>query len=901
MTKIVGKKTNDGKRGGNLLGKPHDDTQGRPVGGIKAVVTDNNNQPVELEGGEVIINKAASKKHWKELSRINQSAGNGVPIGPPVDPHESDPDEYKKGGKIEFNPNKVPNKWILKYAENIKANHKNVWDLGGNIFGNEAFTNLKRVADRGYWLDSEKWMMIKWRSYVARHKKDFRIAGVIAMLKWVDKVDKGWPYMKQLIEAEIKKRSNKKKLGGKTSKKDEIECYSCSWSWDKADGGDDMYVCHNCGEDNEHKYKKGGKTHKEKYNTKYNHPKGESHSLKDISKETGVGMKGIQQIYNKGIGAYKTNPSSVRDNVKSKEQWAQARVYSAVTGGKAAKVDAKELKMETGGNITVNGDEYKVGDGGRWNGNKVLDIMITKITGSSVFFQDLTNYKDVRKKKVDFNKLYVPDGKMLPTKAQKKASTSTPKSTPKPAPAKKGPGKSWDSVLKYYQAEFKDVVVESVNSKSKGTFFNKGDNYTFKITRHTTKSFGVYFVNATMQEMGIRYNNADFKQKAEEFFNTGVWEFSSSRTGKVKLEDSSRFTPTSPTGSTGFDIWERFTKAVEGKSFECVKNENNNSRIFVGNEYVFKTIDYNRNTDVLKFDIYTEDSNSYCLTSQSLIKQFNFNVRKIEQGKRFVVWDEDRKYKLIFQEEVEREEGPDIKQFSELIMNKIWMIKGAPEGNFEPFSAGQSFYVTNVDNYPTRKEVIVIMSTTDQKDMVTTIMSYYDVDYEIQELTRKTNRTNYNNRLMISGTVFELNTIAQPPQPKAPAKKGPRKKFPEPKREPFNKKTDYFKLFKTYLGEGAKELTPTDVATKTNLAYLEIAKSPTKKADTLQLRFKSKSEYLEFLKLVDESEILNIVKDLKHSKKTKDWGVEMRIDELQNGYGNYIDGLKGDFPSIIIS
>ena len=210
-------KTTNGKRGGNFEGKPHYNKKGKAVGGIKAIVTDNNNEPVEIEGGEVIINKEASKKHWRELSKINQSAGNGVPIGPPVDPHESDVDEYKKGGKILFNPNKIPNKWILKYGENIKKNHSDIWDLGGNIFGNEAFNNLKQVAERGYWLDSEKWMMIKWRSYVARHKKDFRIAGVVAMLKWVDKVDKGWPYMKQLIESEIQKRKNKKKLSGKMS------------------------------------------------------------------------------------------------------------------------------------------------------------------------------------------------------------------------------------------------------------------------------------------------------------------------------------------------------------------------------------------------------------------------------------------------------------------------------------------------------------------------------------------------------------------------------------------------------------------------------------------------------------------------------------------------------------
>lgn len=95
--------------------------------------------------------------------------------------------------------------------------------------------------------------------------------------------------------------------------------------------------------------KGGSVTYKDKYNTKYGYKKNESHTLEEISKDTGVSMKGLQQIYNKGIGAYKTNPSSVRPNVKSKEQWAMARVYSAVMGGKTARIDAKELKMEKGG------------------------------------------------------------------------------------------------------------------------------------------------------------------------------------------------------------------------------------------------------------------------------------------------------------------------------------------------------------------------------------------------------------------------------------------------------------------------------------------------------------------------------------------------------------------------
>jgi GNAT superfamily N-acetyltransferase len=99
------------------------------------------------------------------------------------------------------------------------------------------------------------------------------------------------------------------------------------------------------------KYAEGGalNTYKNKYNRKYGYPENESHNLEQISKDTGVSLKGLQQIYNKGIGAYKTNPESVRKNVHSKEQWAMGRVYSAVMGGKASKVDSNELKMENGG------------------------------------------------------------------------------------------------------------------------------------------------------------------------------------------------------------------------------------------------------------------------------------------------------------------------------------------------------------------------------------------------------------------------------------------------------------------------------------------------------------------------------------------------------------------------
>ena len=95
-------------------------------------------------------------------------------------------------------------------------------------------------------------------------------------------------------------------------------------------------------------------TNKNKFNKKYGQPKDASNSLTKIAKLTGIKRSALQKIYNKGIGAYKTNPSSIRPNVKSKEQWAMARVYSAVMGGPAAKVDRKELAEGRGKKIKDN-------------------------------------------------------------------------------------------------------------------------------------------------------------------------------------------------------------------------------------------------------------------------------------------------------------------------------------------------------------------------------------------------------------------------------------------------------------------------------------------------------------------------------------------------------------------
>ena len=93
------------------------------------------------------------------------------------------------------------------------------------------------------------------------------------------------------------------------------------------------------------------KTNKQKFNKKYKQPINQANSKKDISKLTGISVKILDDVFDRGVGAYKTNPKSVRPSVKSPEQWAFGRVYSFVmkqkgTWGKADKDLADKVRKK---------------------------------------------------------------------------------------------------------------------------------------------------------------------------------------------------------------------------------------------------------------------------------------------------------------------------------------------------------------------------------------------------------------------------------------------------------------------------------------------------------------------------------------------------------------------------
>ena len=112
-------------------------------------------------------------------------------------------------------------------------------------------------------------------------------------------------------------------------------------------------------------------THRENFLKRYD-LEDDSYNLRQLSKISSVPLSILQQVYDRGIGAYKTNPNSVRlkgsfvKNIDaplfkklSKEQWAYGRVYSFLDGNPKHDNDLRQIKGG-GANTEVGGSMQEV-------------------------------------------------------------------------------------------------------------------------------------------------------------------------------------------------------------------------------------------------------------------------------------------------------------------------------------------------------------------------------------------------------------------------------------------------------------------------------------------------------------------------------------------------------------
>ena len=182
------------------------------------------------------------------------------------------------------------------FASSVKEQTPEIWKAGGNIRGNEAFELWERARNGDESPSVLEWIKER-EAWLARHFEDGKqfegdtepnlsnIGGVVAQMKWGTIGILGEQGMKDVILEMTKKLEGKKEekqLNATVTKALE------------------------------------------------NKVKEHNEDVKDLDVDWNprITFDKIVKVFERGIGAYKTNPQSVRPNVGSPEQWAYARVNS---------------------------------------------------------------------------------------------------------------------------------------------------------------------------------------------------------------------------------------------------------------------------------------------------------------------------------------------------------------------------------------------------------------------------------------------------------------------------------------------------------------------------------------------------------------------------------------------
>ena len=194
--------------------------------------------------------------------------------------------------KISLRNSNLP-QFDFEFALMIKEDHPAIWKAGGNIRGNEAFVLWERARSGDDAQSVLDWIKER-ESWGARHGGDgsqfpedspnmSNIAGVVASMKWGVILDIGESLMKEVIREVIDKSEGR--------------------AWD-----DDLTQAVATGIENK----------VEEYNE----------GIDSDDKIHRATLPMASEVFKRGVGAYKTNPESVRPSVSSPEQWAYARLNS---------------------------------------------------------------------------------------------------------------------------------------------------------------------------------------------------------------------------------------------------------------------------------------------------------------------------------------------------------------------------------------------------------------------------------------------------------------------------------------------------------------------------------------------------------------------------------------------
>ena len=214
------------------------------------------------------------------------------------------PTDFPKQGDdlaVSLRNSEVP-RFDYEFADLIRVDHPDIWDAGGNIRGNDAFgfwTRARQDDDADVVLD---WIKER-EAWAARHAGDGQqfpedparmsnIAGVVAAMKWGVVLDIGMDTMKNAVMELVKYLEDRA-----------TDCGCTKRAWD-----DDLSASVATGVEN------AIEAHNE-----------DIEPGDDVHRAT-LTMGG--EVFRRGVGAYNTNPESVRPNVSGPEQWAYARLRS---------------------------------------------------------------------------------------------------------------------------------------------------------------------------------------------------------------------------------------------------------------------------------------------------------------------------------------------------------------------------------------------------------------------------------------------------------------------------------------------------------------------------------------------------------------------------------------------
>ncbi len=112
----------------------------------------------------------------------------------------------KRGGDDKVSlANSEYQQFPLAYALKLRDENPDIWRKGGNILGNTQFNRLRKVKAGGVKTPTDEKAVRLREAWAARHFKDYRLAGVVAQIKWLVVGSRGISHMKQVIDEARKK------------------------------------------------------------------------------------------------------------------------------------------------------------------------------------------------------------------------------------------------------------------------------------------------------------------------------------------------------------------------------------------------------------------------------------------------------------------------------------------------------------------------------------------------------------------------------------------------------------------------------------------------------------------------------------------------------------------------